>query len=605
MSGKKPPVVTPGGRRSPDLVHRVAPGQVVVFDQEGKGNVADKLVLTPGGFRSKALVHHVPPRHGLRAVHGELKKVDLATDKLIDIPRAPADAIAPKLRARLAPEVERAGRLPALGEGWITYAWWDSGAASITRFATTWIVPPAPSTYTGQTIFLFNGIQNTGPNFGILQPVLQYGPSAAGGGNFWSIASWYVTSGGDAFHTDLIQVAPGDTLVGLMRETASTTNFDYESSFDGRADTTLPIQNIASLHWANETLEAYAVQQRTDYPATAMTAFTGIDLSVGATHPALTWTAVDQITDCGQHTAVISNNNPGGQVDLWYRAQSRPMSVLVHLENIGDRTYQADVLAGTRGEARRLEGFQLAFQLPLPGLSMRYMAHLQNIGDVPFVNEGQFVGTRGESRRLEGFAIELTGPSAPQFDVSYLAHLQDVGDTAIVRNGEFCGTRGQSRRVEGILVRVTPRPTTATLIRLDGLVHLENVGDQRFHENDFAGTRGQSRRLEGFQLALSPAIPGVTLQYMAHLQDIGDVAWVNEGQFVGTRGQSRRLSGFAIRATGPAASRYDIVYTAHLGEHGDIGPHRNGEFIGLRDGSGRIEGITVWVVPRVAVQRAF
>ena len=71
------------------------------------------------------------------------------------------------------------------------------------------------------------------------------------------------------------------------------------------------------------------------------------------------------------------------------------------------------------------------------------MAHLQNIGDVPFVNEGNFVGTRGQSRRLEGFAIELTGPAASNFDVIYMAHLQNVGDTALFRNGQFCRHEGR------------------------------------------------------------------------------------------------------------------------------------------------------------------
>jgi hypothetical protein len=82
---------------------------------------------------------------------------------------------------------------------------------------------------------------------------------------------------------------------------------------------------------------------------------------------------------------------------------------------------------------------------------------LAGIGDVPFVNEGQFVGTRGQSRQLEGFAIVLTQAAAANFDVVYMAHLQGTGDTAFFQNGQFCGTRGESRRVEGILVRVSPK----------------------------------------------------------------------------------------------------------------------------------------------------
>ena len=137
---------------------------------------------------------------------------------------------------------------------------------------------------------------------------------------------------------------------------------------------------------------------------------------------------------------------------------SRPsLNVLVHLAGIGDRTFRDNEFAGTRGQGRRLEGFQLQFSPPVPGLSMHYMAHVQGIGDVPFVNDGQFVGTRGQSRSIEGFAIDLTGPLAAKYNVVYMAHLQGTGDTGFFQNGQFCGTRGQSRPVEGILVRVEPK----------------------------------------------------------------------------------------------------------------------------------------------------
>lgn len=147
----------------------------------------------------------------------------------------------------------------------------------------------------------------------------------------------------------------------------------------------------------------------------------------------------------------------GGDNPFPLAFRSNPVTGLVHLQNIGDVNLLADRFAGTQGQSRRLEGFQLQFHPPVPGLSMRYMAHLQGIGDVPFQNEGTFIGTRGQSRRLEGFAIELTGQAASQFTVMYMAHLEGSGDTGFFRDGQFCGTRGQSRRVEGILVHVNPR----------------------------------------------------------------------------------------------------------------------------------------------------
>ena len=99
---------------------------------------------------------------------------------------------------------------------------------------------PAPATRSRQTIFLFNGIQNTGANFGILQPVLQYGSSAAGGGAFWSIASWYVTSGG--------QAELGRALGGYVNViTKSGTNLFHGDVYDYMRDDRFNARNFYSL----------------------------------------------------------------------------------------------------------------------------------------------------------------------------------------------------------------------------------------------------------------------------------------------------------------------------------------------------------------------
>lgn len=158
----------------------------------------------------------------------------------------------------------------------------------------------------------------------------------------------------------------------------------------------------------------------------------------------------------GGERRALSQDDVAGVHSLYGR-RGPALNAIVHLENIGDLAFRDNEFAGTRGQSCRLEGFQLSISPAVAGLSLRYMAHLQGVGDVPFVGEGQFIGTRGERRRLEGFAIELTGPGAGSFRVRYMAHLQGTGDTGLFENGQFCGTRGQSRRVEGILVRVEAR----------------------------------------------------------------------------------------------------------------------------------------------------
>lgn len=262
--------------------------------------MADELILTPGGLRPKSLVHEVREGEVLRAVKGVVHRTDRSKKTF----RASS-----KVNLQL-------DRTAALGSGWIADAFWNNGTGnSITSFTTTWVVPQPPATNSGQLIYLFNGIQNYGANYGILQPVLQWGDSPAGGGPFWAVANWYVTSGGQAFHTPIVQVAPGDQLTGVMTLTGqSGSSFSYDSEFVG-IGTTLSIQNIAELLWANETLEAYGITQCSDYPPGGV-AYTGIGIQTSGGTPTLNWTAENRVTDCGQNVIVASNANPGGEVDI-------------------------------------------------------------------------------------------------------------------------------------------------------------------------------------------------------------------------------------------------------------------------------------------------
>jgi hypothetical protein len=286
--------------------------------------MTDDHVLTPGGFRHKSLVHPIEPGHAVtRLDTGEFAKVHLATKKTLKFTEATGQLAQFAAHGPAgSPKGSKAPPPGALPNGWQAFASWDSGDQSITYFATEWTVPPAPATSSGQIVYLFSGIQNAGANSGILQPVLQWGESkTAGGGPYWTVANWYMTSGGQAFHSsNLVRVSPGDKLKGVMTQTGvSGASYDYSATFDGIANTTLPVSNIARLHWANETLECYKLTKCSDMPATSDTAMAAIEIRIGSAHPPLKWTADNAITGCGQHTVIASNANPGGSVELHYK----------------------------------------------------------------------------------------------------------------------------------------------------------------------------------------------------------------------------------------------------------------------------------------------
>ena len=200
--------------------------------------------------------------------------------------------------------------------GWVAYAGWtNTGGSPISSFTTTWSVPATPATDNGQTVFLFNSIEPASFN-AILQPVLQYGPSAAGGGSYWTVASWYV-AGSQAYYSPLVSVSVGDVLDGVITLTGTNGGYSYASSFSNVGGTTLTVNGVDELVWATETLESYHITSSSDYP-TGSTTFYNINLGTAdGNTPSVTWSPVSDSGD-GLYTTVNIDGATNAQISIAY-----------------------------------------------------------------------------------------------------------------------------------------------------------------------------------------------------------------------------------------------------------------------------------------------
>ncbi|KAF8310672.1 hypothetical protein DL93DRAFT_2099289 [Clavulina sp. PMI_390] len=265
-------------------------------------------VLTPFGHRPAANVHHVPKGASVHHVGDEVHIID-ATGAVIH---------------KTTPSGNFTKTVPSshpgtLQTGWIAYAYWlNTLTTPINYFTSTWVVPSTPASVDGQTVFLFNSIEPSSGN-AILQPVLQFGSSAAGGGNYWAVANWYGINN-VYYYTALQTVSTGQSLQGVITLTnpstcGSASTCNYQSAFSGMSNT-MSVTGSAQLTWATETLEAYNLVSNKDFPPVSMT-FGNIGITTTAGSPSVTWSVVDSTTD-NVDAIVLRQGSTNAAVEILY-----------------------------------------------------------------------------------------------------------------------------------------------------------------------------------------------------------------------------------------------------------------------------------------------
>ena len=299
------------------------------------------------------------------------------------------------------------------------------------------------------------------------------------------------------------------------------------------------------------------------------------------------------------------------------------ISYTTHVQDIGWQEYVSNgEMAGTEGQAKRLEGIKIKLiDAPYAG-DIEYRTHIQNIGwESSFKKNDEMSGTSGQALRLEAIEIKLTGEMANHYDIYYRVHAQNFGWLGWARNGEQSGTAGYAYRLEGIEIKLVAKGTKfegygdketfvdATTgkvmpIKDDALVayttHVENIGWQPYvTDGKMAGTQGQALRLEGIKIKLVNQQYTGDIEYRTHIQNVGwETGFKKNDEMSGTSGRALRLEAIEIKLTGEMADHYDIYYRVHAQNFGWLGWAKNGEQAGTAGFAYRLEGIEIKLVPK-------
>ena len=220
-------------------------------------------------------------------------------------------------------------RFDGSNDGWVTYAEcsiYGINPPTIREFSSKWIVPSPPIKRSSQLLYLFISLMTIEEGKGhILQPVLQWGVSPAGGGEYWSICNWYVTSDNLFFHDSLVRVNPGDTIEGSISLIANYNNsYSYRSSFKLHSlETNFVVENLPELLKPHIVLEAYNVTDCNEYPLDEKLRFTNIHIQTETDLlDGYQWILYPGVNSCNQFTKLVDGSLDNGQIDIHFHTPS-------------------------------------------------------------------------------------------------------------------------------------------------------------------------------------------------------------------------------------------------------------------------------------------
>jgi len=242
-------------------------------------SVPANYVITPYGYFHPSCVRALAKGDTLLP-DGRVEHADATVDAIAPICEYPhytrTGVLIPANPAEL-----RGIDLPTIN-GWLEYVSVTT-SSSYGKIWAKWIVPPAPTTYDGQTLFFFPGLEDINDVISIVQPVMQYGVSAGGGGKYWAVQSWNCCISGDTWYSPLLKISTGDTIVGLITSTcAPGNNYCAKWNVISKDITTGKKTTLAKTpadgqvwNWAfGAVTEDYSVDVCSDFPANSGLTFT-------------------------------------------------------------------------------------------------------------------------------------------------------------------------------------------------------------------------------------------------------------------------------------------------------------------------------------------
>lgn len=160
--------------------------------------------------------------------------------------------------------------------------------------------------------------------------------------------------------------------------------------------------------------------------------------------------------------------------------------------------------------------------------------------------------------KMKGVIVNKQNPGKPVNDagMKYRVHVQNMGWLDPVRDGQVAGTTGNGYQVEAL--KVTPPDGVV----LDVKAHIANVGWKTWKgvkkgessgtgssANDpIIGTVGESKGIQAIEIDVAENPKKLKVYYKVHVAGFGWGPWIAAGYAAGTTGISRNIEAIQIKA---------------------------------------------------------
>ena len=138
------------------------------------------------------------------------------------------------------------------------------------------------------------------------------------------------------------------------------------------------------------------------------------------------------------------------------------VSLIGHVENMGDIAVSDGALLGDPSKQCRLEGFQVMWPDKPPSVDISYFVSVEGAGELPSATVGNFCGTRGEARRITEVTFALIGVDATKFELTGTAHFSGGFQTPISSGLTLSGPSG-FEHLTCLSLKVLPSSTKTTV----------------------------------------------------------------------------------------------------------------------------------------------